>query len=80
VLHQREYQAFGYPTDHRVGRFGEAIRRIGPLGRGEPGSLAGRWYQVHDAPLRPPPDIVQLAPKTTRSLDRLVAALQLRAR
>jgi alkanesulfonate monooxygenase SsuD/methylene tetrahydromethanopterin reductase-like flavin-dependent oxidoreductase (luciferase family) len=51
-----EYQAFGYPTDHRAGRFEEAIRIIGPLLRGETVTLAGSYYQVHDAALRPPPD------------------------
>ena len=51
-----EYRAFGYPTDHRVGRFGEAIAIIGPLVRGEQVTLAGRYYQVRDALLRPPPD------------------------
>jgi alkanesulfonate monooxygenase SsuD/methylene tetrahydromethanopterin reductase-like flavin-dependent oxidoreductase (luciferase family) len=51
-----EYQAFGYPTDHRVGRFEEAIRIIGPLLRGERVTLAGSYYQVRDAVLRPPPD------------------------
>jgi alkanesulfonate monooxygenase SsuD/methylene tetrahydromethanopterin reductase-like flavin-dependent oxidoreductase (luciferase family) len=51
-----EYQAFGYPTDHRVGRFEEAIRIIGPLLRGERVTLAGTYYQVRDAVLRPPPE------------------------
>jgi alkanesulfonate monooxygenase SsuD/methylene tetrahydromethanopterin reductase-like flavin-dependent oxidoreductase (luciferase family) len=51
-----EYQAFGYPTDHRVGRFGEAIGIIGPLVRREHATLAGSYYQVHNALLRPPPD------------------------
>jgi len=51
-----EYQAFGYPTDHRVGRFEEAIGIIGPLLRGERVTLAGRYYQVRDAVLRPAPD------------------------
>jgi alkanesulfonate monooxygenase SsuD/methylene tetrahydromethanopterin reductase-like flavin-dependent oxidoreductase (luciferase family) len=51
-----EYTAFGYPTDHRVGRFEDAIGIIGPLVRGEQVTLAGRYYQVHDALLRPPPD------------------------
>jgi alkanesulfonate monooxygenase SsuD/methylene tetrahydromethanopterin reductase-like flavin-dependent oxidoreductase (luciferase family) len=31
-----EYTAFGYPTDHRVGRFEEAIGIIGPLLRPPP--------------------------------------------
>jgi alkanesulfonate monooxygenase SsuD/methylene tetrahydromethanopterin reductase-like flavin-dependent oxidoreductase (luciferase family) len=51
-----EYTAFGYPTDHRVGRFEEAIRIIGPLLRGEQVTLVGSYYQVRDAVLRPPPD------------------------
>jgi alkanesulfonate monooxygenase SsuD/methylene tetrahydromethanopterin reductase-like flavin-dependent oxidoreductase (luciferase family) len=51
-----EYRAFGYPTDHRVGRFEEAIRIIGPLVGGECVTLAGSYYRVRDAVLRPPPD------------------------
>jgi alkanesulfonate monooxygenase SsuD/methylene tetrahydromethanopterin reductase-like flavin-dependent oxidoreductase (luciferase family) len=51
-----EYRAFGYPTDHRVGRFEEAIAIIGPLVRGEQVTVAGRYYQVREAVLRPPPD------------------------
>jgi alkanesulfonate monooxygenase SsuD/methylene tetrahydromethanopterin reductase-like flavin-dependent oxidoreductase (luciferase family) len=51
-----EYQAFGYPTDHRVGRFEEAIAIIGPLLRGAQVTLAGSYDQVRDAVLRPPPD------------------------
>jgi alkanesulfonate monooxygenase SsuD/methylene tetrahydromethanopterin reductase-like flavin-dependent oxidoreductase (luciferase family) len=51
-----EYEAFGYPTDHRVGRFEEAIAIIGPLLGGERVTLAGRYYQVRDAVLRPPPE------------------------
>jgi alkanesulfonate monooxygenase SsuD/methylene tetrahydromethanopterin reductase-like flavin-dependent oxidoreductase (luciferase family) len=51
-----EYQAFGYPTDHRVGRFEEAIAIIGPLLRGERVTLAGRYHQVRDAVVHPPPE------------------------
>src|SRR5262249_49751341 len=51
-----EYRAFGYPTDHRAGRFGEAIRIIGPLLRGETVTMAGTYYQVRGVVLRPPPD------------------------
>ena len=54
--YDREYQAFGYPTDHRGGRFEEAIAIIAPLVRGERVTLAGRYYQVRDAVLGPPPD------------------------
>src|SRR5687767_8994111 len=32
--HEPEYKAFGYPFDHRVGRFEEALRIIVPLVRG----------------------------------------------
>jgi alkanesulfonate monooxygenase SsuD/methylene tetrahydromethanopterin reductase-like flavin-dependent oxidoreductase (luciferase family) len=51
-----EYTAFGYPTDHRGGRFEEAIRIIGPLLRGQTVTMAGSYYQVREAVLRPPPD------------------------
>jgi alkanesulfonate monooxygenase SsuD/methylene tetrahydromethanopterin reductase-like flavin-dependent oxidoreductase (luciferase family) len=51
-----EYLAFGYPTDHRVARFEEALRIIGPLLRGERLTLAGRYHQVRDAKLLPTPD------------------------
>jgi probable F420-dependent oxidoreductase len=51
-----EYEAFGYPTDHRVGRFEEALRIIGPLLRGESVAFAGRYHQVRNAMLLPPPD------------------------
>ena len=54
--YDREYQAFGYPTDHRGGRFEEAIAIIAPLVRGERVTRAGRYYQVRDAVLGPPPD------------------------
>ena len=51
-----EYEAFGYPIDHRVGRFAEAIGIIGPLLRGQTVTMVGTYYQVRDAVLRPPPD------------------------
>jgi alkanesulfonate monooxygenase SsuD/methylene tetrahydromethanopterin reductase-like flavin-dependent oxidoreductase (luciferase family) len=50
-----EYVAFGYPTDHRVDRFAEALRIIRPLLRGERVSVAGRYHQLRDAVLLPPP-------------------------
>ena len=64
-----EYQAFGYPTDHRVDRFEEAIAIIGPLLAGKRVRLAGTYHQVRDAVLRPPPD---------RPIPILVAAKGLR--
>ena len=54
--YDQEYTAFGYPTDHRVSRFEEAIGIIGPLLRGETVTLAGSYSQVRGAVLRPPPD------------------------
>jgi alkanesulfonate monooxygenase SsuD/methylene tetrahydromethanopterin reductase-like flavin-dependent oxidoreductase (luciferase family) len=51
-----EYLAFGFPTDHRVDRFDEALRIIGPLLRGERLTLAGRYHQIRDAMLLPSPD------------------------
>jgi alkanesulfonate monooxygenase SsuD/methylene tetrahydromethanopterin reductase-like flavin-dependent oxidoreductase (luciferase family) len=51
-----EYLAFGYPTDHRVARFEEALQIIGPLLRGERLTFAGRYHRVRDAKLLPPPD------------------------
>jgi alkanesulfonate monooxygenase SsuD/methylene tetrahydromethanopterin reductase-like flavin-dependent oxidoreductase (luciferase family) len=51
-----EYEAFGYPTDHRLGRLEEALRIIGALLRGEKVTFAGRYYQVSNAALAPPPD------------------------
>jgi probable F420-dependent oxidoreductase len=53
--HDPEYLAFGFPTDHRASRFDEAMQIIGPLLRGERVSLDGRYHQVRDAVLLPPP-------------------------
>ena len=51
-----EYVAYGYPTDHRVGRFDEALQVIGQLLRGQRLTFAGRYHQVRDAELLPPPE------------------------
>lgn len=53
--HEPEYAAFGYPFDHRAGRFEEALSIITPLLRGERVTFHGRWYDVEDAVLIPPP-------------------------
>ncbi|HET9457450.1 MAG TPA: LLM class flavin-dependent oxidoreductase [Candidatus Limnocylindrales bacterium] len=53
--HEPEYSAFGYPFDHRVGRFDEQLQVIVPLLRGERVTLDGRWTKVEDAVLLPPP-------------------------
>ena len=53
--HQPEFDAFGLPFDHRVGRFEEALAIILPLLRGERVTFAGRWHGVSDSVLLPPP-------------------------
>ena len=51
--HDPEYEAFGFPADHRVERFEEALQVIVPLLRGETVSFAGRYEEVRDAVLAP---------------------------
>jgi probable F420-dependent oxidoreductase len=51
--HEPEYTAFGYPFDHRAGRFAEALRIIVPLLREGHVDFQGRYYQARDAVLRP---------------------------
>ena len=53
--HEPEYQAFGFPFDHRVGRFDEALQIISPLVHGERVTFAGQWNTVTDSVLLPPP-------------------------
>ena len=53
--YDREYQAFGIPTDHRGTRFDEALTMIAGLLRGERVSMAGRFHRADDAVLLPPP-------------------------
>jgi alkanesulfonate monooxygenase SsuD/methylene tetrahydromethanopterin reductase-like flavin-dependent oxidoreductase (luciferase family) len=54
--HDAEYEAFGFPVDHRVGRFAEDLEIVARLLRGETVSFDGRWRTVRDAVLVPPPD------------------------
>lgn len=51
--HRYEYDAFGIPFDHRVGRFEEAIQIIQPLLREGRADVDGRFYSVHEAINRP---------------------------
>lgn len=51
--HQPEYDAFGYPFDHRVSRFEEALQIIVPLLRTGHVDFAGRFYSARDCELRP---------------------------
>ena len=53
--HEPEYRAFGYPFDHRVARFEEAVRVLRPLLDGERVTFAGTWLTVEDAVLLPAP-------------------------
>ena len=53
--HEPEYDAFGFPFDHRVGRFEEAMSIIAPLLNGGRVTVDGRWYHVDDCVLLPPP-------------------------
>jgi probable F420-dependent oxidoreductase len=53
--HDPEYEAFGFPTDHRVSRFAEALEIVVRLLRGERVSFDGKYYRVSDAALLPAP-------------------------
>src|SRR5262245_11451818 len=53
--HEPEYQAFGYPFDHRVGRFEEALESVTRLLREGSVTFKGRWYELDDAIVLPPP-------------------------
>ena len=48
-----EYQAFGYPFDHRVERFEEAFAIIRALLREGAVDFSGRWYEARDCELLP---------------------------
>ena len=52
---REEFLAFGIPFDHRASRFEEAFEVIRRLLAGERVSLAGRFVDVRDAVLLPPP-------------------------
>ncbi|HLK74090.1 MAG TPA: LLM class flavin-dependent oxidoreductase [Streptosporangiaceae bacterium] len=54
-----EYQAFGMPFDHRVGRLEEALQILRPLLRDGHVDFAGQYYQARncdDAPRGPRPE------------------------
>ena len=53
--HDAEYDAFGYPKDHRVDRFEEALRIVVPLVRGETVTFDGTYFTARDAVLEPSP-------------------------
>ncbi len=56
--HEPEFEAFGYPFDHRVGRFAEALEIIVPLIRGtHEVTLDGRYHRAERAVLTPRPPV-----------------------
>jgi len=52
---EEEFRAFGLPFDYRASRFIESFEIIRRLLAGERVSSEGRFWQVHDAVLLPPP-------------------------
>jgi alkanesulfonate monooxygenase SsuD/methylene tetrahydromethanopterin reductase-like flavin-dependent oxidoreductase (luciferase family) len=50
-----EFRAFGIPFDYKVSRFEEAFEIVRRLLAGEHVTLHGRFYEVEDAVLLPPP-------------------------
>jgi len=70
--HDPEYEAFGYPTDHKVGRFAEALAVITGLIREGRADLDGQFSTARDVVLRPSarPDIqILVAAKRPRMLE-----------
>jgi alkanesulfonate monooxygenase SsuD/methylene tetrahydromethanopterin reductase-like flavin-dependent oxidoreductase (luciferase family) len=70
--HDPEYVAFGYPTDHKVGRFEDSVTIIHSLIRSGRSDHRGRFHSVEDAVLVPParPDIpILIAAKRPRMMD-----------
>ena len=51
--HEPEFDAFGFPYDHRVGRFHEALQIIKPLLDGRTVTFKGSYYQVQDCTITP---------------------------
>jgi len=73
--HEPEYEAFGYPFDHRVGRFEEALGIIVPLIHGDRVTFDGQWSAVHEAAILPParPTLPILVAATGERMLRLTA-------
>lgn len=70
--HDPEFDAFGYPSDHKVGRFEEALTVIRGLIREGRVDLDGRWVQARNAVLVPParPELaILIAAKRPRMLE-----------
>ena len=54
--HEPEYDAFGFPFDHLVGRFEEDLEVVRRLLDGEKVDFDGRWSRYNGARLLPPPN------------------------
>lgn len=55
--HDPEYEAFGLPTDHRVGRFAESLEILARLLRdGHIDAYEGTYFRLTDCPLLPAPE------------------------
>jgi len=70
--HDPEFEAFGYPTDHKVSRFEEALTVITDLVRHGRADLAGTYVTARDVVLLPParPDMpILVASKGPRMMD-----------
>jgi alkanesulfonate monooxygenase SsuD/methylene tetrahydromethanopterin reductase-like flavin-dependent oxidoreductase (luciferase family) len=80
--HEPEYVAFGYPFDHRVDRFEEALEIIVRLLREGSVTFQGRWYTLDDAfveprsPHRTPILVAARRPRMMRISARLADAWQ----
>jgi alkanesulfonate monooxygenase SsuD/methylene tetrahydromethanopterin reductase-like flavin-dependent oxidoreductase (luciferase family) len=73
--HDPELEAFGYPTDHRIGRFEEALQVLLPLIRTGTADFEGQWAIARNAVMLPAarPDIpILIAARGPRML-RLTA-------
>ncbi|MDQ4045039.1 MAG: LLM class flavin-dependent oxidoreductase, partial [Chloroflexota bacterium] len=72
-----EFAAFGYPADHRVDRFEEALTIVRGLLHGESVTLDGRYYQTQECELRPrgprPDGLPILVGARSPRMDRLAA-------
>jgi probable F420-dependent oxidoreductase len=51
--HEPEFDAFGFPFDHRVSRFAEALGVLVPALRDGRASFAGRYHAVRDLEITP---------------------------
>ena len=77
--HEPEFRAFGYPFDHLVGRFEEALQIIHTLLRKGTVDFQGKYYEARACELRPrgprrdgPPILIGAEPNRPRAL-RLTA-------